>query len=745
MYTRGDRQFSRGGVSTNQRPDPANRHRRRFHRYVRRRNHSGGGNGGSYGRGGSFSDDRNDSSSPPIQINRHQANSNDEPQQQQQPPPSSASPYVQQQSSYPQQPQQQSSKVQHRSSHRGSRKSHYDSRHSRNDPPKQERPFYDNTSMYLSSRNQQSSRNAYADGSDNDYNENAGSVDQQQQQHHHHQQQPQHQQQQQQNHGYSNRKIDELTKSFHAQKAEIDDMKLTLSKLTLELDQVKSRIKESESNVNNIGATNSKVTTNNNQQSVGGGDLDDKPNKLAINRRKIRVKREKRTAKLVEKRATNNISKPIASQQEKQKQILNPDTKQTAASPAAGNSDKQTEPSTNNHPGRYHERRRMKKAALKTKSFPELTESELNEVVQNLKREFVNLERPIKSIKNTMNDKGPKVVYEFAVSILDHAICDVTSPTKLSEISNNLYQLIVSKDNTSEVDFQQGFYDALKDISKREDDIAIDAPRYLDTLGQVLADCIVPMNGKYSNLMRKFLNRSLDSYDQKNRGALLANIMKGIAGIKSERFAKQVFDNAQLNWNNILMPETDLKEFLESHCVAFLARAFSPETRGSEKAPKELEKFADDITDLVEKKSTAQSLDDFVKDLHFPEEDRVEHLGTLIYAIVRGCIITDSGSYKLDKQALKEYSSILSEKHDQQDAIALHALTALTILWHSYNCPKDLFLQMLVALHSYGTASNEALVEWLNSENLTNIPGIGAARCGDSKRYIEQLVANQKK
>lgn len=712
MY-RGDRQFSRGGVAASQRPDQANRHRRRYHRYVRRRNHSGGGAGGSYGRGGSFSDDRNDSSSPPIQMNRQQVINNDE--QQHQPPPASSSPYVQQQSSYPQQ-QQQSSKIQHRSSQRGSRKSHYDSRHSRaNDHQRQERPFYDNTAMYLSSRNQQSSRNnaAYADGSDNDYNENINSGDQQH------------------NHGYSNnKKLDDLTKSFQAQKADIDEIKLTLSKLTLEFDQVKSRLKELDS-MNN-GATNSKITTNY-QQPVSGDSIDNKPTKVI---RKKRLEKRERA-----KRSTNALSKPPASQQ----QILNSDSKQTAA----GDSQKQqveqstttsTTKATNNHQHRYQDRRR-KKVVLKNRTFPELSESELNDIVQNLKREFVNLERPIKSIKNTMNDKGPKVVYEFAVSILDHAICDVTSPTKLSEISNNLYQLIVSKDNTSEVDFQQGFYDALGDISRREDDIAIDAPRYLDTLGQVLADCIVPMNGKYSHLMKRFLKKSLESYDKKNRGALLANIMKGIAGVKSERFAKQVFDNAQLNWLNILTPETDLTEFLESHMVAFTTRTFSPE-RELEKAPKELEKFADDVTKLVESKCSAQTLDDFVKDLNFPKEDKVDYLGTLIYAIIRGCVYVDTdGNYQVDRQALKEYSSILSKKHDEQYAIALYALTALTKLWHQYNCPQGLFLLMLTALHNFGITSNEALDEWLNSENLTNIPGIGAARLC-SKRWIENLGGN---
>lgn len=379
----------------------------------------------------------------------------------------------------------------------------------------------------------------------------------------------------------------------------------------------------------------------------------------------------------------------------------------------------------------------------KRRTYVELSESELNAAVQSLKDDFLTLGRPLKDIKNTMNEKGPKVAYGFAVSILDHALCDVTSPTKLSEIAKNLYQLLVSDDNTSEVDFQQGFYGALNDISKREDDIAIDAPRYMDTLGQVLADCVIPMNNKHKYLIRKFLNKCVESYSKHNRAVLLASIMKGIAGAKTDRFAKEIWDIAQLNWENLLEDGINLPEFLESHDVKFTTQAFSPEPRKLKKTPKELEKFADDVTSLVEKKCAPQTLEDLVKDLNLEPDERVDYLGNFIYAIVRGCLITDSGAYKLNIEALNQYSSILNAKHEEQDAIALYSLTALTKLWHQYNCPQDLLRTILVALHNHGTASFKALDQWLNSESLTNIPGIGAARL-NSKRYIEDLGANLK-
>lgn len=378
------------------------------------------------------------------------------------------------------------------------------------------------------------------------------------------------------------------------------------------------------------------------------------------------------------------------------------------------------------------------------RNFPDLNEAELNEVVQALKRDFFASE--LTSVKKVIEEKGPVVAKEFAMAILDHAICDVTSPTKLSDIANNLTQVLVSDDVGFE--FQQGFCSALNDISKREDDIAIDAPRYMDTLGQVLGQCLVPMNtGRNKQLIKKFLTKSLQSYAQQSRALLLASTMRGVAGRKDERFAKEIWDMANLDWANYINEGTNLDEFLESQEVKFTTQSFSPEPRKTRRTPEETEKFADDVTDLVEKRCAVQALEDLVKDLNLEDDETVDYLGTLVYAIVRGCLVTDEGDYKLDTEALNKYSTILKNqqqqnKKDQADAIALNALTALTKLWHSYNCPQNLMSNILLALHNHGAASYDALKNWLNSEDLKNIPGIGAARL-NSKRCIEDLGAKR--
>jgi hypothetical protein len=386
--------------------------------------------------------------------------------------------------------------------------------------------------------------------------------------------------------------------------------------------------------------------------------------------------------------------------------------------------------------------RRSKTKSGPKKNFPELSEAELNEAVQAVKRDFFASE--ITSVKRAIEEKGPAVGKEFAMAILDHAICDVTSPTKLSDIANNLAQVLVSDEVGFE--FQQGFYSALNDISKREDDIAIDAPRYMDTLGQVLGQCLVPMNtGRNKQLIKKFLTKSLQSYAQQSRALLLASTMRGIAGRKDERFAKEIWDMAELDWASYLNDGTNLEEFLESQEVKFTTQSFSPEPKKTRRTPEETEKFADDVTDLVEKRCPAQALEDLVKDLNLEDDETVDYLGTLVYAIVRGCLVTDSGDYKLDSEALNKYSSILKNQQsnkDQADAIALHALTALTKLWHQYNCPQNLMSNILLALHSHGCASYDALKNWLHSEDLKNIPGIGAARL-NSKRCIEDLGAKR--
>jgi len=493
-----------------------------------------------------------------------------------------------------------------------------------------------------------------------------------------------------------------LERSFRRQKTEFDQLKNLLAKMSIELDQVKKRVKELEST-----ATRPQVA-----KSVGpSNDLDQEDERR---KSKTLKSREKKAMKLAEKRAAISESAP---QQDRQQKILTPEqvatnltdkTQEQASNPNAEvdvdqlqqnssnkynrrtnrerNTDKRNrsrpnfrekakplpkvgrnnmnddsttqaaEPSSEDRAegddgrdgagkervrvyrrkkqhwgkrGPYGNRRRRADSSERNsndtspqgeanglddfpdkrnkgtkKTYPDLSESELSEVVQTLKREFLNLERPSKSIKSTINSKGPKVAYEFAISILDHAICDVTSPTKLSEIANNLYQLLILEDNKSEVDFQQGFYEALSDISKREDDIAIDAPRYLDILGQVLADCVVPMSVEHRYLIKKFLNNCLDFYGQQNRAALLANVMKVVASQKSDRAARDIWDMAQLDWSKVLSEGTDLTEFLESHEVAFTTRAFSPEPTKSEQSIQESEKRAGDTisTEALETK-----------------------------------------------------------------------------------------------------------------------------------------------
>lgn len=410
-----------------------------------------------------------------------------------------------------------------------------------------------------------------------------------------------------------------------------------------------------------------------------------------------------------------------------------------------GNEEQDGENKANNsHPDRQNKPRKKREyLSKKPRTYPELSEDKLEEIVQALKREMLNSERSIKAIKGTMNEKGPKVVYEFIVQIFDYTICDVTSPSKLSEIANNIYQLVVSEDNMSQVDFQQGFYEAITAISKREQELVIDSPRFMDILGQIFAIVVVSMGeSKYKNLVRKFLNKCIESYNEQNRANLLASIMKGIENERSDRFAKEMWDLAQLDWAKILPEGTSLDEFLQTNAVTFTTKTFPPEPVKSKKSSKDLEKFADDVTDMVEGKCEPSALEDLIKNIN--EEDKIDYLGTLIYAIVRGCVNSDSGDYKLNSEALNKYSSILHSKHEQQDRVALKALTDLTKLWHQHDCPQDLMKLMLMALYSHGTASYEALDNWLNSESLKGIPGIGAARLG-TKRYIEELGASAQK
>lgn len=381
-------------------------------------------------------------------------------------------------------------------------------------------------------------------------------------------------------------------------------------------------------------------------------------------------------------------------------------------------------------------RRPHKPRSVPKNIYPELSDAELDALVQAMCRDFFASE--MEAVDKAIVERSPHVARVFATAILETAICDVTSPTRLSEIATNLSQALVGIEGGRK--FERGFYLALTDLAKREDDIAIDAPRYMDTLGQVLGQCLIPLNtGRNRSLMKVLLRQSVFAYGKKSGHKLLASILKALASCKSERYAVQIYEYSNLSFSSKIWND----EFLESQDIKFINKRFSPEPRETRKAPAEMEKFADDVTDLVEKGCTAQKVDDMVKDLELEADEKTDYLGTLVYAVVRGCLVTDSGDYKLDTEALSKYSALLKNqqcKKEQQDAIALHALTALTKLWHSYNCPQNLMSNILLTLHSHGGASYDVLKTWLNSDDLKNIPGIGAARL-NSKRCIEDLGA----
>lgn len=584
----------------------------------------------------------------------------------------------------------------------------------------------------------------------------------------------------------------------------LDEIKTLFARLSCELDEVRSRVRELE-------LSGSKVA----QQSQSavfkeGGDIDGEKERPKKHKMK---KRERRPAKPVDRQAANNdqsdqpktinteqatstISNNVADKRPERRplplrrdykrpqvktkapQIHNDDSTTQAAEPSSEDRPEvDDEPIANGSKGRkvfrrrrmrngkgpYNSRRRRmdssernsndtspqneangtddhrdKRRGSRKRDYPELSESELEDVVQALQREFESSDKSHEAVKRAINNRGPKVAYEFAVTILDHAICNVTSPLALTKTAKKLQQLICSEDNFSEVDFQQAFYDALATISRRESEIAIDAPRYMDALGQLLGDCIIEMTRKHKSMIRRFMNHCIQAYNETNRALLLASIMRALQNARSERFAKEMWDLAHMSWSNYSMENNNLRGFLESQNVEFTTKTFPPELRKSRKGSEDLEKFADHITNLVEARCQPQELDDLVKDRN--EDEQVEYRGTLIYAVIRGCLNQDSENYRLDNEALNKYSSILNG-NEKQGEIALHALTALTRLWHQYNCPQDLMRIMILSLYQHRTASYEVLNDWLNSESLIHVPGMGAARL-NTKRTIEDIGAS---
>lgn len=769
----GGRQYSRGGPSLG----GPRRIRRRIRNFYSSRNNQGSG----YRDHRSFSEDRNDSSPPSGPPNQNLANHS------RQGPPSHLienEPYQQ--------------RMQPRGSHNRGPQRHHNNNLNNNlhDHNHQNDSDYPQDN-YHQRHHQQSNYDKLASGYDYDNNSHLASNDQPQQQSH------------SSSRGHDpSRKFDELTKSFHNQKSELDEVRILLSKLTTELDQVKSRVVELES-------SNPKVAQGSQTVSIKeGGDNAGEKEK----RKKSKLKkRDRRRANSTDKQQAPNLTQQDIQPEQKtgnqptsaapmrteRRLLRNKRTRRREKDfpkPPGPNDDSTTqaaEPSSEDRPegdddrelnsqGRRirmtrrqrfgnrrgdrfkrRNRRRMdssernsndtspqneangtdenhrdkRRGGSRKKVFPELSEEKMNEVVQALQREFEASDKSLDEVKSVINIRGPRVAYEFAFTILEYAICNVTSQATLAKTAMKLQKLICSEDNTSEVDFQQAFYEALTNISSREDEIAIDAPRYIEDLGQLLAECIIEMLKKHKYLVKRFLNKSIQAYGEKNRALLLASIMRSLQNSKSDRFAKEIWDIAHLSWDNLSIENDNLADFLKSQNVEFTTKTFPPEVRKSKKGPEDLEKFADHVTNLVESQSPPQALEELMKDLN--EDEVVEYRGTLIYAIIRGCLNQESENYKLDNDALNKYSSILRHENEKQDDIALHALTALTRLWHHYNCPQDLMRLMLMTLYNFKTASYGALNNWLTLGSLTHVPGMAAARLS-SRRFIEDVGATIK-
>lgn len=378
----------------------------------------------------------------------------------------------------------------------------------------------------------------------------------------------------------------------------------------------------------------------------------------------------------------------------------------------------------------------------------EAAEIDAEEVVQNAKRDFLHSEHSLELIHDHLM-QGPTLMYEFCASILDHVICDVYSLAELTEVASRFNSMIF-KEPTQH---RESFVNALNNISSREEDIVIDAPRYMDSLGQFLAENCVLMFQKDEEACKSFLLACLDKYKPENRGCLLASVMKAIAETKDERYAKDLWNKVGLSWENYI-PTDSLAEFFESNSsIQFTISDCLPEesttttTPDSKSLAQRLEVFADDITAMVErKKDPTELLERMSKEKEeFGSSDEVVYHGNMIYGIVRGCLImldNTSDGVKVDQELLSLYDSILGTQHEKQDEIALYALTLVTKLWYQHKCPKDMFINTLSALHCvHKTTTNTSLRRWLEDRDLHSIPGIGAARL-HCKRFIDDVIGS---
>ncbi|CAA2962559.1 Hypothetical predicted protein, partial [Olea europaea subsp. europaea] len=323
----------------------------------------------------------------------------------------------------------------------------------------------------------------------------------------------------------------------NSQQQDIEDIKDICSKLTVELDLVKSRI-------NDIAGTLERIQTQMLSQHLQGSNSASLNNAIDNNNIGVKGKKAKALRKRDQDRTAGDALEPadasgaidnknkerqVGRQRRNQRRDNTRDKENIPLPPRQQNDDSTTQaadPSSEDkiegeeggervkkvyrrkkrqpfRKGGYYQRRRRMDSSERNsndtspqneangddfrrpkprqrKTYSELSEAEMNEVVQYLKRDFFASEIP--TVKKAMDEKGPAVAKEFAYAILDHAIQDVTSPTKLSEIATNLAQVLVGEEGSYE--FQSGFYAALTDLSKRGEEIVIDAPRYMDTLGQ---------------------------------------------------------------------------------------------------------------------------------------------------------------------------------------------------------------------------------------------------------------------
>lgn len=201
----------------------------------------------------------------------------------------------------------------------------------------------------------------------------------------------------------------------------------------------------------------------------------------------------------------------------------------------------------------------------------DLTAEQIDEIVQSLKDNFLNSSKPLQVTRKSLISNGSKVVSEFIIAILEHAIVQSSSPSNLNEIAFSLSELIFGNEKLHRFALHKGFYEGIRGIASREDDLSEDTPRYLDKLGQVLSQTAISLFTKRRDLARRFLGECAENYSQENKANLLASIIKAIANEKDEKFAGDLWDSTQLSWSSFLPANSDVNQFIEYHQLKFAA------------------------------------------------------------------------------------------------------------------------------------------------------------------------------